>query len=473
MATPSDGETTFEALFDAGNDPQYIRSLDGSRFYRVNRAFEALLGYSREELEGGKVAPSDVVHPDDRARYSEVRVEHSEAQERRYDLRILTKTGEAKDIEFSVRRVAFQGQPAVLGSARDVTERRRLEAQLKEEIAIQRRKTIEAAKASVRIWQLTEKIRNAPKLSTALLDAETVDECLRRAAEILTDPDGLNYARVTMHLVEGDTLVQRWPAPKEGPKRRRLAGRHRLARLARGEEEMSETPGQVLLPLRGHGRVLGVLQIAFEEDDRVLFDGSQTVRTGQLDIVRTLANSLGVMIENVRLLEEVRRQTVVDELTGVFNRRYLDEKLRDEVKRARRYKRDLSLLMMDLDHFKPVNDTLGHAQGDQTLKEAARILKSQSREIDVLCRYGGDEFTLLLPETDVIRAAQKAERLRARVEANSFTNQSDPQKAIRLSLSIGVAALSADVSDEGTLLKRADEACYESKRSGRNRVTVK
>ena len=191
-----------------------------------------------------------------------------------------------------------------------------------------------------------------------------------------------------------------------------------------------------------------------------------------MDIVRTLANSLGLMISHRRLLEHIHAQTIRDELTDVYNRRYLDTKLRDEVRRAKRYKRPISVLMLDLDHFKQINDTLGHAQGDETLRELAKLLRGQTREIDVVCRYGGDEFTMVLPETDAQAAARKAERLRQKVAGFDFRNLTDAGRPLRLSLSIGVAALEESVGDEADLLKRADDALFRSKRGGRNRVTL-
>jgi diguanylate cyclase (GGDEF)-like protein len=358
-----------------------------------------------------------------------------------------------------------------LGSARDVTERRNLEERLKEEIGIQRRKTIEAAKASVRIWQLTEKIRNVPRLAEELLGAEDEDALLERAGEFLTDPDGQNYGSVSIFLKDGDVLVRRWSTQPKGRKKFNITKNTPYARVARGEGEIAIDPGGVILPLPGAEALLGVVEVHFDEDERILFDASQTVRSGQLDIVRTLANSLGLMITNLRLYQRVQQQTIVDELTGVFNRRFLDNKIKDEVRRAKRYKRPLSVLMLDLDKFKHINDTLGHAQGDETLRELAKILKGQTREIDIVCRYGGDEFTMLLPETDAAAAQRKAERLRKKIAAHAFANLADAGRPLQFSMSIGGASLTEETDSEGELLKRADDALYKSKRDGRNRTT--
>jgi diguanylate cyclase (GGDEF)-like protein/PAS domain S-box-containing protein len=472
MAAQDISAEAFEAFFETAYDPQYVRTLDGTRFLRVNQAFEALVGHSKEACESGTVTPESLIHPEASERYAKQRLEWNERDESRYDLEILTGDGRRRTVEFAVRRIQLDGRAVVLGSARDVTERRQLEEQLKDEIAIQRRKTIEAAKASVRIWQLTEKIRNVPRLAEALLDAPDEATLLAKAGAILTDADGLNYAQVAIYVIEADQLVRRWPQEAPGRKRYGMAKGSAHAKVARGEGEITPEPGAVILPLRGHDAILGVVEVHFDEDERILFDSSQSVRSGQLDIVRTLANSLGLMLASQRLLEQVHQQTIRDELTGVFNRRFLDRKVRDEVRRAKRYKRPMSVLMLDLDKFKQVNDTLGHAQGDETLRELARVLRGQTRDVDVVCRYGGDEFTMLLPETEADAALRKAERLREKVAEFEFRNLSDAGRPLKFTLSVGVAALGEDVPDEGELLKRADEALYRSKRDGRNRVTM-
>ena len=462
----------FEAFFETAYDPQYLRTLDGTRFLRVNRAFEALVGHPKDACESGTVTPESLIHPDARDRYAKQRIEWNEQNEARYDLEILTGDGRRRVVEFAVRRMQLDGQTVVLGSARDVTERRQLEEQLKEEIGIQRRKTIEAAKASVRIWQLTEKIRNVPRLAGALLDTPDEDALLAKAGGILTDSDGLNYGFVAIYIVDGDQLERRWPAQAPGRKRYGMTKGSAHAKVARGEGEVPPEPGAVILPLYGHDAILGVVEVHFDEDERILFDSSQTVRSGQLDIVRTLANSLGLMLVSQRLLEKVQQQTIRDELTGVYNRRYLDRKIRDEVRRAKRYRRPMAVLMLDLDKFKHVNDTLGHAQGDETLRELAKVLRGQTRDVDIVCRYGGDEFTMLLPETDALAAQRKAERLREKVAEFDFRNLTDAGRPLRFTMSVGGAELADDVADEAELLKRADDALYRSKRDGRNRVTM-
>jgi diguanylate cyclase (GGDEF)-like protein len=166
--------------------------------------------------------------------------------------------------------------------------------------------------------------------------------------------------------------------------------------------------------------------------------------------------------------EEIYRMTIIDGLTQVHVKRYLLEALDKEVMRARRHVRDLSFLMLDIDHFKKINDVHGHLAGDYVLKEVARLIQHRIRRDEVLARYGGEEFAIILPETNLEGARALAEGLRERIEQSRFVFQGE---IIRVTISIGGALLEDDkVSTD--LIGRADEKLYAAKRAGRNRVIV-
>jgi two-component system, cell cycle response regulator len=167
--------------------------------------------------------------------------------------------------------------------------------------------------------------------------------------------------------------------------------------------------------------------------------------------------------------DEIYRMTTVDGLTQVFNRRYFEDAIERELSRARRYTRPLSLVMIDIDHFKKINDSFGHLAGDAVLKEVASTIRTRTRREDVLARYGGEEFALLLPEVDVKGGAQLAEKVRKLVEKHTFTFDGE---AIPVSLSAGVATVLKKSDDSHELIRRADEKLYEAKSSGRNRVAL-
>ncbi len=165
--------------------------------------------------------------------------------------------------------------------------------------------------------------------------------------------------------------------------------------------------------------------------------------------------------------EEIYRMTIVDGLTQIHNKRALFEALEKELMRARRYERDLSLLMFDIDFFKRINDQYGHLAGDHVLRELARIVQERIRREEVFARYGGEEFVILLPETPLPGAAALAESLRARVANHAFVFQGE---RIPVTVSIGTALPGENDKVAADLIQRADEKLYEAKRGGRNRV---
>ncbi|MFO0596327.1 MAG: GGDEF domain-containing protein [Myxococcaceae bacterium] len=165
--------------------------------------------------------------------------------------------------------------------------------------------------------------------------------------------------------------------------------------------------------------------------------------------------------------DEIYRMTTVDGLTQVFNRRYFEDAIDRELSRSRRYARPLSLVMIDIDHFKKINDSFGHLAGDAVLKEVAHVIRSRTRREDVLARYGGEEFALLLPEIDLRGATHLAEKVRKLVEKHTFTFDGED---IDVTLSAGVATVQKKGEDSQELIRKADEKLYEAKTTGRNRV---
>jgi len=181
-----------------------------------------------------------------------------------------------------------------------------------------------------------------------------------------------------------------------------------------------------------------------------------------------------MQLELANLLERLTRQnealeqlSITDELTGLANRRHLFDQLAHEIQRSRRYDTPLSVILIDIDHFKRINDTWGHSAGDAVLRTAAGVFRASSRETDVVARYGGEEFALLLPETGLDGALTRAEALRAQIAATDTTLRNNG--AVRVTVSLGVAALSPGESAE-ELMQRTDAALYVAKRKGRNRV---
>ena len=165
--------------------------------------------------------------------------------------------------------------------------------------------------------------------------------------------------------------------------------------------------------------------------------------------------------------EEIYKMTIVDGLTQIHNKRYLFEALEKELIRARRYERELSLAIFDIDFFKRINDQFGHLAGDHVLRELARVVQDRIRRDEVFARYGGEEFVIVLPETGLSGALALAENLRQRVETSVFMFQGE---RIPVTISVGCSQLSKDDRTGPDVIQRADEKLYEAKRGGRNRV---
>lgn len=165
--------------------------------------------------------------------------------------------------------------------------------------------------------------------------------------------------------------------------------------------------------------------------------------------------------------EELFRLAKIDGLTSIFNYKYFSDSLENELERAQRYNRELSLLMIDIDHFKRVNDTFGHRAGDHILKYLARIFVSRSRRVDYVCRYGGEEFAIILPEVDAMGAHKFASMLKKTVASHIFAFENDE---IPITISIGVADIMEGIQSTDDLVEMADRRLYLAKERGRNRV---
>lgn len=211
---------------------------------------------------------------------------------------------------------------------------------------------------------------------------------------------------------------------------------------------------ELAIPLISQNETIGVLNVEGLEEEA-------------LEKFMIVARQFSLEIEKVRLYETVQELAITDGATGVFVRRYFLEILKEEFERSLMHNFKMSFLMIDLDHFKECNDAFGHLVGDFILKEIARILRQNVREIDFIGRYGGEEFSLLLPETDKTSAGLVAERLRAAVASQGFKAYDEFTK---MTISIGLSTFPEDAKNISELIDFADKALYEAKAQGRNRV---
>ncbi|MDZ7344194.1 MAG: sensor domain-containing diguanylate cyclase [candidate division KSB1 bacterium] len=220
----------------------------------------------------------------------------------------------------------------------------------------------------------------------------------------------------------------------------------------------------VSLPLIAtDGRALGVMSLLRRQPD--------SFTANEIDLLRKMADQIGKAIDTIALYQHTRELSITDELTGVFNRRYFNQRYEREIQRAQRYGRALSLIMLDIDHFKIFNDTHGHLAGDAVLKQVAKILEQSIRRADILARYGGEEFVVVLPEINKEQGRKVAEKLRRAIERNDFPN-AGTQPLGRITISLGVASFPEDARDAEELVDRADQGLYLAKARGRNQVGV-
>jgi diguanylate cyclase (GGDEF)-like protein len=194
------------------------------------------------------------------------------------------------------------------------------------------------------------------------------------------------------------------------------------------------------------------------------------MNASELSFKTTFAAQVGLSIANIRLREALRTQSVRDALTGLYNRRYLEETLEREMRRAARAEQSLGILMIDLDHFKNFNDTYGHDAGDAVLRETGASLTKGIRAEDFVCRFGGEEFVVILPTADPETSRTRAERLRTKMRELTIMYQGKSLGMV--TISVGVAAFPAHGTSPKELMAAADAALYEAKRGGRDKVVV-
>lgn len=177
---------------------------------------------------------------------------------------------------------------------------------------------------------------------------------------------------------------------------------------------------------------------------------------------------------DLRKLVKLEQENITDPLTGIFNRRYLERRLEEETSRALRYKMPLSILMLDVDHFKRINDTHGHPVGDRALQHLGKIMTDTVRNLDVVARYGGEEFLIVAPDTPSLTAADLAKRLHQQVADTPLrlTGANGEQLEIAITVSIGGASLNYQVDSQHKLIQSADAALYQAKQNGRNQIVI-
>jgi diguanylate cyclase (GGDEF)-like protein len=220
-----------------------------------------------------------------------------------------------------------------------------------------------------------------------------------------------------------------------------------------------ESRSRLSIPLISFGQTLGVLTLHSPEID--------AFRETELQSLESVADICASSIQNAHYVERVKQLAYLDGLTGIFNRRFFERRILEEIERARRYEAELAVLMVDIDQFKRLNDEFGHLLGDEVLRQVSSLLQQQVRKIDVVCRYGGEEFAILLTHTGAQQALAIADKLRRIVETWQF-----PGVPRAITISAGVAIFPEHGKTRDELVYLADNALYVAKQSGRNRICL-
>lgn len=464
-------------IFEKSADPQYIVDPASGRFLAVNEAFVKLAGYPREEITGESFSVQKLILPSDQEQYNTFYGNASNPEDRGdyafSEFMMITALGRVVDVRVSACPLPELGENIIHGTLRDITAKKTLIKTLQQKAQKYGAERAQAVKTSVsmgkhniQLLMQTEQIQKSYELTAKLLLATTEEEAFKLCIDILSDRNSFNYRNVSFWILDGE-ILRIFASNRKGETVQDVSinSDHRFAQALRGEKvELNSKTGEIIEVLQGYDAPIGLLHADLQQNPWEL--------PTNMNIVRNLTSAISLAISNLRLYNTVKKQAIEDHLTGIFNRRYFDEKVRDEFERAQRYRRPLSLVMIDIDDFKKVNDTMGHEQGNIVLKELSAILKLGKRFSDIVCRYGGEEFFLILPETDFENAVKKAENVRVQISKYEFSGAENPEAKIHITASFGVAAITPEVKDHNTLVNLADQSLYVAKQGGKNMVSV-
>jgi diguanylate cyclase (GGDEF)-like protein/PAS domain S-box-containing protein len=471
MTDLKDQQAELRAIVDGAVDA--IITIDERGIIQAfNAAAERIFGYRTTEVLGRNVSilmPPAVAVEHDRyiARYLGTGERRVIGMGREVEGR--RKDGTVFPLELSVSESRLRGRRSFTGIARDIAERRQAAEALRranEQLAAQ------LGELEVRTREITLLGQMGDLLQSALEGKEAYRIVVDYAHQLFPGTTGaLCVADVERRLVE---VMTSWG---EGSVGERVFAPEDCWALRNGRPHWVEgavaggvcahtgdTPiaGYACLPMTAQGEILGTLHL-------------RVAVTGGLDAARrklaaAFAEQVALALANLRLKETLRRQAIRDPLTGLYNRRYLEESLDRELRRAVRKGTPVGVLMLDLDHFKIFNDTHGHGAGDSLLRALAEHIQSGIRAEDIACRYGGEEFALIFPDATLDKAAMRAEQIRE--SARKIQVDIRGQLLGGVTVSIGVAALPNHGSTAEALLRASDTALYSAKAQGRDRVII-
>lgn len=440
-----------------------------------------ILGYDPSKVEPSRQAFFGLVHPQER---EEVRqsLDYALREARPYalDFRIVRPDGAERNIHIR-GDIIFDPQTrkpqSMVGSIQDVTDRVRAEARLNEANRALAEKVQE-------LEQRSKEINILSQMGSLLQSCKNAEEAylqISAAAEKLF-PKWSGSLCITSASRTTVETVSEWGQPGLGecvfaPDDCWALRRGQPQLFRSGEKaaacrhtDLSGVTESLCVPFMAQGEALGIVSLqkrrAHEQQDPAPASSADAERR----LAEVLAEQVALALGNLKLRETLRNQSICDPLTGLFNRRYMEESLEREFSRANRRKSCVAIVMMDIDHFKQFNDTFGHQAGDALLRTLGELLKRSTRGQDIACRYGGEEFVLVLTDSNPAGALQRAEILRQQVKQLGVEYAG--QLLGSVSVSMGVALFPEHGTNMADVLRASDQALYAAKREGRDRVSV-
>lgn len=479
-------EEQFRQLTEHIREVFFVSTPEPVRVLYLSPAYEEIWGRPRQEVYDRATAWIESIHPEDRDRVLRVFARQSgETTEMEY--RIVRPDGAVRWINnrtYPVRDATGTFY-RVVGIAEDITARKRTEQMLEEGLARTREAHAELAVALRRAEAQALDTTLLTELVDVFQACPTVDDAYAVTGGMLArffpaQPGALCVIRSSRDAVEtvatwGDRAVS---AQTFGPddcwalrrgKLHVVHDPHASTRCGHLSDVLPE--GAVCVPLAAHGETLGVLCVELPpKPPETAAEGAKDDEDTDVRRAAVVAERLSLTLANVQLRETLRRQSIRDPLTGLFNRRFMEESLERELQRAARTREPVTLLMLDLDHFKRFNDTYGHPAGDAFLRALGQFLGERVRGQDLACRYGGEEFLVILVGTSAEDARRRADTWRE--ECRGLNAQYAGRSLGGVTLSVGIATYPTHGESGDRLVAAADRALYRAKAAGRDRALL-
>ena len=466
-----DSEVRYRRLFEAAEDGILILDAKTGMIEDVNPFLIKMLGYSREEFVEKKLWEVGAFKDIEASQNA-----FEALQENKYirydDLPLKAKDGKLVQVEFLSNVYLVGDEKVIQCNVRDITARKQAEVNA-QKVNDELLALVNELQRRDREMQLLNQMNDL--LQSCMTPAEAYQVINLTAGELFP---GQNGCFAIMHGKDQHLeVVVRWGIdviiePTFSLEDCWALRRGQLHEVIDPQIDLlchhfihPPQAGYLCLPLTVQGETLGVLCLI----DSAPRKGKHQLSLQQLAV--TVGETIKLSLSNLKLRDELRQQTIHDPLTGLFNRRYLQETLPRELNRAQRLKAPLCVVMLDIDGFKQFNDTFGHGPGDSLLREFGRVLREHLRKSDISCRYGGDEFLLILPDSSIADTQERVEQLR--ILLKGLQQVPFGEKVLdMITLSAGIASMPEHGTTEDELLRAADEAMYSAKQAGRDRIVV-